>query len=147
MRVYDTHDNWDHRFLDLAKVIGSWSKDPSTQVGAVVADILHRVRSHGYNGFARGVDDTILTREQKLARTIHAERNALHFATFDITGCTIYVTHPPCSNCAADIIQRGLTRVVFDEPSDDFLSRWQTSYEEAIKQLYEAQVHIQQRRM
>ena len=27
---------WDHRFLDLATHIASWSKDPSTKVGCVV---------------------------------------------------------------------------------------------------------------
>ena len=26
---------WDQRFLDLAKQIASWSKDPSRQIGAV----------------------------------------------------------------------------------------------------------------
>ena len=29
---------WDKRFLELAKLVGSWSKDPSTQVGAVIVD-------------------------------------------------------------------------------------------------------------
>jgi deoxycytidylate deaminase len=30
-------DKWDSRFLSLAKYISTWSKDPSTQVGAVIA--------------------------------------------------------------------------------------------------------------
>ena len=31
-------DKWDDRFLKLATVIGNWSKDPSTKVGAVIVN-------------------------------------------------------------------------------------------------------------
>ena len=48
---------WDDRFLVLAKLIGSWSKDPSTQVGAVIVDDKNRIVSVGYNGFPRGIKD------------------------------------------------------------------------------------------
>lgn len=135
---YFTGNKWDLRFLDLAAHIAGWSKDPSTKVGAVIADAAHRIISLGFNGYASGVEDTILSREQKLARTIHAEANALHFAAQDVHGCSIYVTHAPCSHCAAHIIQRGITRVVFDEPSVDFLSRWEDSYNEARAMFSEA---------
>jgi deoxycytidylate deaminase len=40
---------WDRRFLELARHVAAWSKDPSTQVGAVVAEG-KRVVSLGYNG-------------------------------------------------------------------------------------------------
>lgn len=29
-------DKWDQRFLELAKVVSTWSKDPSTKTGAVI---------------------------------------------------------------------------------------------------------------
>ena len=40
---------WDLRFLDMSQLISSWSKDPSTQVGAVIVDSNNRVESVGYN--------------------------------------------------------------------------------------------------
>ena len=48
---------WDKRFLELAKLVGSWSKDPSTKVGAVIVDCNNRIISVGYNGFPKGVKD------------------------------------------------------------------------------------------
>lgn len=45
---------WNMRFLEMAKMVGSWSKDPSTQVGAVIVDDDRRVISLGYNGFPKG---------------------------------------------------------------------------------------------
>ena len=49
-------NKWDKRFLEMAKLVASWSKDPSTQVGAVA--VRNRtVIAQGYNGFPRGVDD------------------------------------------------------------------------------------------
>lgn len=112
--------NWDNRFLELAKHISTWSKDRSTQVGAVIVDSLHRVVSLGYNGFPRGCDDEIEDRHQRLAKylyTEHAERNAIYNATSSLQGCTIYITPLfPCSDCARAIIQTGITRVVCPKP-------------------------------
>ncbi len=42
---------WDGRFLNLAKHISEWSKDPSTKVGCVVVGIDREIRSTGFNGF------------------------------------------------------------------------------------------------
>lgn len=118
---------WDRRFLGLANLVATWSKDPSTGVGAVIVDDKHRIVSMGFNGFPRAVrdDDAILeNREEKLRRTIHAEANAILFAPRSVEGCTIYVTHPPCAKCAATIIQAGITRVVSRPPWAAFVERW-----------------------
>ena len=108
--------NWDKRFLELAKLVGSWSKDPSTQVGAVIVDKDKRIVSIGFNGFPKGVEDSekrLVDREQKYDIIIHAEANALMFAGKSVEGCTLY-TWPfqPCSRCAGLIIQSGIKRVV-----------------------------------
>ena len=61
---------WDARFLDLAKHISDWSKDPSTKVGCVVVGEDREVRSTGFNGFPRGIEDTaarLNDRSQKLS--------------------------------------------------------------------------------
>ncbi len=117
---------WDTRFLGLAAHISAWSKDPSSQVGAVITDG-NRIVSLGYNGFAAGVVDAperLTDRERKLNLTIHAEENAMIFAKRDLSGCTVFVTHPPCPRCASKLIQEEVGRVVYIVPSDDFLSRW-----------------------
>ena len=118
---------WDDRMLALAGLVATWSKDPGTQVGAVIADRRHRVVSLGFNGFPQGVRDdpaALEIRDEKLRRTIHAETNALLFAGRSVEGCTAYVTHPPCSQCAAKLIQAGIARIVAVQPPSDFAARW-----------------------
>ena len=105
-------NKWDSRFLDLAKLIATWSKDSSTKVGSAIVDQKNRVVSLGFNGYARGVHDSPHDRDKKLRLTIHAEENSLLFAKQDLEGYTLYVTHHPCARCAAKIIQAGISRVV-----------------------------------
>lgn len=107
---------WDHRFLDLCKVIAEWSHDPSTKVGAVIVRPDRTVCSIGYNGFPRGVIDSELrygNRELKYKMIVHAEMNAILAAKENMTGYSIYVSPlHPCSQCAAAIIQSGIKRVI-----------------------------------
>jgi dCMP deaminase len=134
-------DKWTFRFIEMAKLVASWSKDPSTKVGAVIVDGSNRVVSLGYNGFPAGVHDDhdiLVDRDRKIMRTIHAEENAIIFSKQSLQGCSIYVTHPPCAGCAAKIIQTGIASVAYASPSDEFLSRWQKQYDEAIAMFYEA---------
>ena len=102
--------------LSLAHFVAQGSKDPSTQVGAVIVDNNKRIVSLGYNGFPNRVkDDEQLynNREEKYKRIIHGEINAILFANRSLDNCTIY-TAPfmPCPKCAGPIIQSGITRVV-----------------------------------
>lgn len=107
-------NKWHNRFFDLANLVGSWSKDPSTRVGAVIVRPDRTIASVGYNGFPRGVTDTYGTREDKLLRTIHAEANAILSAREPLHGYTLYVTPlHPCANCAGLIIQSGIKIVHF----------------------------------
>ena len=122
---------WDSRFMDLARLVASWSKDPSTQVGAVIVDQDKRIVSTGFNGFPRCVNDAPVDREVKLLRTIHAEENALLFARRDVTGMSVYVTRPPCARCAAKLVQAGIVRVVYELPPVDFVERWALEMREA----------------
>lgn len=105
---------WHERFFDLAELVGSWSKDPSTKVGAVIIRPDRTIASVGYNGFPRGVGDIYTTRDDKLLRTVHAEANAIMSAREPLHGYTIYVTPlHPCANCAGLIIQSGIKVVHF----------------------------------
>jgi dCMP deaminase len=135
-------EKWDLRWLRLAQEVSTWSKDPSTQVGAIIAEGKTFV-SLGYNGFAPGVQD-LETRYQdralKLEMIIHGEVNAMHSAERSIRGCTLY-TWPlmPCSRCAAQVIKRGITRVV--APENDH-PRWRDNFEITRMQFREAGVDL-----
>jgi dCMP deaminase len=127
-------EKWDRRFLELAKFFSTFSKDPSTQVGAVIVDQNKMVVGSGYNGFPRGVDDSperYNDRELKYKLIVHAEQNAIINAGHRCIGATIYVypafgKPPLCSTCAKSVIQAGIRRVVGYEPEvdSDRAARW-----------------------
>lgn len=111
-------ENWDLRYMRLAKHVAEWSKDPSTQVGAVIVGRPGEV-SLGYNGFPRGIRDMperLVNKELKYKFTQHAERNVLDNTRFDTHGATLYVTMYPCSECSKSIVSRGIRRLVCPPP-------------------------------
>jgi dCMP deaminase len=106
---------WDLRFLEMAKLVSSWSKDPSTQAGAVVTKD-NQIISVGYNGLPKGIadDNRLDNRELKYKMIIHCEVNAYHKAhKDDLKGATLY-TWPfmSCSVCCSQGIQVGIKRMV-----------------------------------
>lgn len=111
-------DKWHNRFMEMAELVATWSKDTSTKVGAIVVGEDREIRSTGYNGVVRGVDDDIperLERPTKYDFFEHAERNAVYNACLigaSLKGCVIYVTAMPCPDCARAIIQSGIKMVV-----------------------------------
>lgn len=136
---------WDNRFLALADLVASWSKDPSTQVGAVIVRPNKTIVSVGYNGFPRAVrDDGALynNRSTKLLRTVHAEVNAILTANQSVRGCTLYVSPlHPCATCTGIIIQAGIARVVAHMPTTP--DAWQDSFRAAQEMFDEARVPVQ----
>ena len=144
-------DKWDHRFLALAEHISNWSKDPSTQVGAVITHTRSkRVVSMGFNGFPAGVEDTrerLDDRETKYEMVVHAEQNALMFAGDRAEGGTLYVHPlPPCARCAVMIIQAGIKRVVCDQPDFDH-QRWGEAAKAADAMFREAGLGVDYRQV
>lgn len=122
-------DKWDIRFIELAKHISNWSKDPSTKVGCVVVGEDREIRSTGFNGFPRGIEDDderLLDREKKYLLICHAEENAIMHAArtgVSLKGSTAYVTWPPCSRCARSLIQSGIKEIIYPEPGE-IPERW-----------------------
>ena len=103
------------KYLDIAETVAKWSKDPSTQVGAVLVSDGHIV-GMGYNGFPKGISDDLrlYDRETKHKMIIHAEVNAVVHANRSLIkdNLTLYCTHLPCSNCASVLINFGVDKVV-----------------------------------
>ena len=119
--------DWNRRFMDLAEHVASWSKDPSTKVGAVIVNDTKQVLSMGYNGFPRGIHDCAerySDRTTKLKFVAHAERNALDNAFINVEGATLYSTLYPCNDCAKGIIQRGIRCVVTNIPDQSKAERF-----------------------
>ena len=52
-------NKWNYRYFRLAQETASWSKDPNRKVGAVIIGDKGQIKSQGYNGFPRGIDDDI----------------------------------------------------------------------------------------
>jgi len=131
--------------VGMARHVAKLSKDPSTQVGAVIFDDKRRFVAAGYNGLPRGVEDKasrLENREVKYRLTQHAERNALAFATGNVEGGTIVVTHPPCAQCAGAIIQAGIKHVCYPQPSEAMLKRWGEDFDWARIMFKEAGVEV-----
>ena len=118
-------NKWARRYLDIAKNVATWSKDPSTQIGAVAVGDKGQILSQGYNGFPRGVkdaDNRYNIREEKYKYVVHGEMNCIYNACnsgVSLNGATLYVTGlPVCSECAKGIIQVGISKVVMEYPKD-----------------------------
>ena len=140
---------WDERFLELAKQIASWSKDPSTQVGCVVVGPDREIRSTGFNGLPRGIEDSeyrLNNREIKYPMICHAEENAImHAARIGISlkDCTAYVTWPPCTRCARSLIQAGVSEIIYPK-GIDIPDRWIQDFDLSLKMFKEAAVKTKQ---
>ncbi len=116
---------WDQRFLTLAAHFATWSKDPSTQVGAVIVDHDRRIIGEGFNGFPRGVGDheeRYLEKAVKYKLVVHAEANAILNAVKSVRHCSLYATKAPCTECVKLIIQSGINEVI--SPEYDVIGTW-----------------------
>lgn len=137
---------WDQRFLDLAKLISTWSKDPSTQTGAVIVRPDKTIASVGYNGFARNMSDheaLYADRNIKYERIIHCEMNAVLTAREPLVDYTLY-TWPflSCPRCAVHMVQAGITRCVAPMCPEHLKDRWLGDLQRSRAYLEEAGVEV-----
>lgn len=121
-------DRWDTYFLGLALSAAGMSKDPNTQYGAVIIGPDREPRTSGFNGFPRGIADSLerlSNREVKNKLMVHAEHNAILSAArigVSISGCTLYFVGTdssgmiwggaPCVACTLAAIQAGIKEIV-----------------------------------
>jgi dCMP deaminase len=138
----------DRVFLKLAKEVSLQSDDPSTKVGAVIVDGDHKVVSTGFNRLPARTALVWADRDEKIARVVHAEMDAIMRAERPVVGCTLYVwppaLAPSCDRCTAHIIHAGIARVVgqLPAPGDSFSERWRTSLERSLAMYREAGVRV-----
>jgi len=137
---------WDRKFLSLTAEVASFSKDPSTQVGAIIIDSERRIMSTGYNGLPSYIPDTtyiLNDRRLKYPLVDHAEKNAFLYADkygLDVTECTIY-TWPfmPCLDCYDLIKNHGIKKIVFPKSDNP---RWATHFTEIKKKCVDDNIEL-----
>lgn len=105
--------SWTDYFLGLAKVVSQRSHDIHTQHGCVITDQNNRILGVGYNGFPRGLNDSLLptNRPDKYAWMVHSERNALSNCVVRPDNGIAYVTGQCCNDCIIALWQEGIQTV------------------------------------
>lgn len=142
----DNNNKWDKRFLELAQLVSTWSKDPSSKIGAVAIDPSNRnILALGYNGFPRNMEDNeyrLTNRDEKYSLVVHAEMNTIYNASFNgvcLRDSHLYVWGLPiCSDCAKGVIQVGVSRVVM--PKQTIEEPWLSSWAKSSRYFDEASV-------
>lgn len=112
--------DWDSYFMKIAAAVSERSTCDRAMVGCVLV-LEKRILTTGFNGSPSGQPhcDEVghLMVDGHCVRTIHAETNAIIQAALhgvSTKGCTCYVTHFPCINCAKVLINAGIVRLVYD---------------------------------
>jgi dCMP deaminase len=105
--------DWDRYYFKIVDAVKEKSKDLDTKVGCIIVGPEGEIRSTGYNGFCRHVDDTAerWSKPSKYWWVEHAERNAVYNAArmgISLNDCRAYVQISPCVHCARALIQAGI---------------------------------------
>lgn len=138
--------SWEEYWIKQVELIAQRSRDAQMQVGAVAVDSENRLCSTGYNGFPRGIENTEdrWLRSTKYKFVVHAEINLIANAVrtgVRLENCTIYLSIPPCTECAKAIIQSGFKKVIYQKlPNPDS----PLDYKHSFNLLKEAGVEITQ---
>lgn len=144
----DRKNKWDLRFLELARQISTWSKDPSTKCGAVIIRPDRTIASVGYNGFPMGMDDNPKLyddREIKYSRVVHCEMNAILSAREQLRDYTLYCwPFLTCDRCAVHVIQAGIAQVVAPTCPSELMERWGEAFERTRAMYQEANVQVRE---
>lgn len=139
--------SFDNFCMDLAKFIARKSKDRSRKIGCVIIGPDNEIRTTGYNGFPRNIDDDIEERHERPEKyfwTEHAERNAIYNAArigVSVKGCRIYSSLFPCIDCARAIVQSGISEIItyapeFDDP------QWGEGFRKVVELFEEAGIMV-----
>jgi dCMP deaminase len=122
--------SWDEYFMATATLISSRSNCERLNVGCVIVtggEHRHRIVAAGYNGWLPGTPHVSRVRDNHELATVHAEQNAVADAArrgSSMEGCTAYVTHFPCINCAKILAAAGIAEIKYhaDYNNDPFVT-------------------------
>ena len=123
--------DWNDYFFDIAKTVATHSPCLRRQVGAVAVNQQSRIIGTGYNGppskfphcdthQCYRLENRIPSGQQlDMCFAVHAEANLVVQLGCQLQGCTVYVTHQPCSNCAKLLLAAGVVQIRWKEPYPD----------------------------
>ena len=125
--------NWDEYFMKIREAVSLRATCGRGRAGCVITKDNH-ILSTGYVGAPSGLPDCdevghLITKStienddsgelyDHCVRTLHAEQNAIAYATRNgvaLEGSTIYISMEPCPVCARLIIASGIKRVVCEK--------------------------------
>lgn len=118
-RKFPRRPSWDEYFMATATLLASRSNCARLNVGCVIVTggtRPHRIVAAGYNGWLPGTPHVSRLRAGHEQATVHAEQNAVADAArrgSSVEGCTAYVTHFPCINCAKILAAAGLAAIKY----------------------------------
>jgi len=123
----------DAMYMDIASRIAQESHANRSKVGCVIVKGTN-ILSMGWNGMPSGftnmcelphevmVNDVYYITSQTDPYVLHAESNAiakLAQSTLSSEGSTVYVTLSPCLDCAKQLYQAGVVRLVYKDAYRD----------------------------
>jgi dCMP deaminase len=139
------HEYW----MSMVYLCAMNSKDQSTHIGAVIVGPDNEIRSLGWNGFPRGINDDVPERQERPEKYFwmsHAERNAIFNAArvgIPLKGCVMYTNAMPCADCAISIIQAGIKNIYLDASWAFPGGKWEDSARRSIDMFTEAGVRFE----
>lgn len=109
--------SWDELFVAISVLNSSRGSCSRLRTSCVLVQD-HKIVGSGYNGaVAKNPNcDEVghLMIGDHCLRTLHGERNALANAKKDnLTGATAYVIATPCLDCVKELLQHGISRIVY----------------------------------
>jgi dCMP deaminase len=136
----------DSRYMGLAWIHASFSKDPNTQVGSCIVSNKNQILGTGYNGPPRRMNDCDVIWDRpsksnpdaisKYDLIVHSEVNAIDSCfSADLSDSTLYVTALPCPKCMLEIVREEISRVVYFDYQSGLNSSLQNNL--WIKKTYE----------
>lgn len=123
----DNRPSWDETWLAVVDAVAKRSRCTRAQMGAAIVSRDQHIVATGYNGPAaswpesgecinwcdRAKGTAPLDNMYDACPAIHAEANALLYVDRSLSeGGTIYISSPPCMQCAKLISNSGIARVV-----------------------------------
>lgn len=117
---------WRNRFMDMAIMVATWSKEPYVKVGAVFVDKNKRVLAMGYNGFPSGFNDNdTCCKDADFIKNniIHAELNGIANAVrygVSLESSILFCTRPPCTRCTSVLKQVGVEEIICKHQDDTY---------------------------
>lgn len=110
-------NKWDDYFMGTAKRTAELSYASRLKVGAVAVRN-KRIICIGFNGTPPELPNECEKDGVTLPTVLHAEENLILYAAkvgISLQGCSIYITHQPCLNCARMVFGAGFREIIYGE--------------------------------